>query len=139
MKQLTKKKLIAGVLTLGVLSLIALPAVVGATGVDATNCGTGEGQVPCASSLGLGNTSLSTMITSIIGLIMGFLGVIAVLIILWGGFVWMTAGGEPDKVEKAKKMIYSGIIGLVIIFAAYAIASFVIANMSAFSGANSTT
>lgn len=111
--------------------------VVGATTADASDCGTGVGQVPCASQLGLGETSLSNLITSIITLIMGFLGIIAVLIMLWGGFIWMTAGGEQDKVDKAKKLIVSGIIGLVIIFAAYAIASFVISNLKGFTGATS--
>ena len=135
MKQLTKKKLFAGALTLGALSLIALPAVVGATPLS-EGCGSGVGQVPCAESLGLGQASLSSMITQIMTLIMSLLGIIAVLIILWGGFIWMTAAGEPDKVEKAKKLIYAGIIGLVIIFAAYAIASFVISNMRAFSQAS---
>lgn len=137
MKKLTKTRIIAGVMTFGIVSLMALPMVVGATTADASDCGTGVGQVPCASQLGLGETSLSNLITSIITLIMGFLGIIAVLIMLWGGFIWMTAGGEQDKVDKAKKLIVSGIIGLVIIFAAYAIASFVISNLKGFTGATS--
>ncbi len=124
MKQLTKKKLIAGALTLGVLGVLALPKIVGAAG-----------DVPQIGDLGLGNATLTSLITGIIKLILGFLGVIAVLIILWAGFIWMTAQGEPDKVKKAKDMIYAGIIGLVIIFAAYAIASFVIAQLQGFTGA----
>ena len=47
-------------------------------------------------------------------------------IILAGGFMWMTAGGNEDKVGKAKQLIFSGIIGLAIILAAFAIAKFVI-------------
>ena len=135
MKLASKKKFITGLMTLAMVGVLAVPAIVGATTADATGCGTGEGQVPCASDLNLGNASLSQLISNVISLILGFLGILAVLIVLWGGFIWMTAGGEQDKVDKAKKLIISGIIGLVIIFAAYAIASFVISNMKAFTGA----
>jgi hypothetical protein len=51
---------------------------------------------------------------------------VAVVIILLGGFKWMTAGGNEDKVGEAKKLITAGIIGLVIIVASFAIASFVL-------------
>ena len=135
MKLLKNKKIIAGLMTLSLVSVMALPMAVGASSADSSNCGTGVGQVPCVSDLGLGSTSLSALVTNIISLILGFLGILAVLIVLWGGFIWMTAGGEQDKVDKAKKLIISGIIGLVIIFAAYAIATFVISNMASFTGA----
>lgn len=79
-----------------------------------------------ASTAGLGDADLIDTIASIIRLALGFLGVIAVVIILLGGFKWMTAGGNDDKVKDAKKLIFSGIIGLVIVLCAYAIASFVI-------------
>lgn len=79
-----------------------------------------------ASTAGLGEADLVDTIAQIIRVALGFLGVIAVVIILLGGFKWMTAGGEDTKVTEAKKLIFSGIIGLVIVIAAYAIASFVI-------------
>jgi hypothetical protein len=79
-----------------------------------------------ASTAGLGDADLVDTIAQIIRIALGFLGIIAVVIILLGGFKWMTAGGNDDKVKDAKKLIYSGIIGLVIVLTAYAIASFVI-------------
>lgn len=79
-----------------------------------------------ASAAGLGEADLVETIAQIIRIALGFLGVIAVVIILLGGFKWMTAAGNDDKVKDAKKLIFSGIIGLVIILSAYAIASFVI-------------
>lgn len=82
-----------------------------------------------ASTAGLGEADLVDTIAQIIRIALGFLGVIAVVIILWGGFQWMTAGGNDDKVKDAKKRIYAGIIGLVIIISAYAIASFVISSI----------
>jgi hypothetical protein len=81
-------------------------------------------------STGLNNT-LSTadprvVVGRIINVVLGFLGVIAVGIILLGGFKWMTAGGNEDKVGEAKKLLGAGVIGLVIILSAWAIATFVI-------------
>ncbi len=79
-----------------------------------------------AAASGLGDAVLTDTIAQIIRIALGFLGVIAVVIILLGGFKWMTAGGNDEKVKSAKKLIFSGIIGLVIVISAYAIASFVI-------------
>lgn len=76
--------------------------------------------------IGLGNEDPRLMAATILNVTMGFLGVVAVVIILIGGFKWMTAGGAEDKVEEATKLIQAGIIGLVIILAAFAIAKFVI-------------
>ena len=79
---------------------------------------------------GLGQTKdLKGTIANIINIALGFLGIIAVVIILAGGFKWMTAGGNEDNVASARQMIVGGIIGLVVIFAAWAIASFVVANL----------
>lgn len=76
--------------------------------------------------LELGNRDIRETIAAIINVLMGLLGIIAVVIILLGGFKWMTAGGSEDKVGEAKKLIMQGIIGLVIILSAWAIARFVV-------------
>jgi hypothetical protein len=75
---------------------------------------------------GLGEEDITVVIGRIIRAVLGFLGVVAVIIIIWGGFLWMTSGGDTDKVSKARKFIIMGIVGLAIVLAAYAIASFVI-------------
>jgi hypothetical protein len=76
--------------------------------------------------LGLGESDPREIAASVINILLGFLGIIAVIIILIGGFKWMTAGGNEDQVGEAKKMIVAGIIGLLIILSAYAIATFVL-------------
>lgn len=84
------------------------------------------------------NTGLSTgnvqdprqVATNIVKYFMTFLGIIAVVIILLGGFKWMTAAGNEDKVAEAKKLLVAGIIGLIIILAAYLIVNFVVATAS---------
>ena len=78
---------------------------------------------------GLGTAGLQETIAGLIRVVMGFLGIVAVIVILLGGFMWMTAGGNEEKVGKAKKLIISGIIGLVIVISAYAIAYFVISSI----------
>ncbi len=93
-----------------------------------------------AAEAGLGEADLTTTIAQIIRVALGFLGIIAVVIILMGGFKWMTAGGNDDKVKDAKKLIISGIIGLVIVLSAYAIAQFVITQItSATAGGGAAT
>lgn len=80
---------------------------------------------------GLGISDVRVTIARIIRVAMGLLGIVAVVIVLIGGFTWMTAGGNEEKVGEAKKWIFAGIVGLAIILSAYAIASFVINNLVA--------
>jgi len=82
-----------------------------------------------ATAIGLGTKDVRETISSIIRAFMGLLGIIAVCIILLGGFKWMTAAGNEEKVGEAKKLIISGVIGLVIIMSAYAIATFVVGSV----------
>jgi hypothetical protein len=57
-----------------------------------------------------------------------FLGIIAVAIILFAGFKWMTAGGSDDKIGEARKLMTSGVVGLIIILSAWGIAYFILEN-----------
>ena len=82
-----------------------------------------------AAGAGLGQSDPRDIAASIINIMLGFLGILAVIIILIGGFKWMTAAGNEDSVGEAKKIIVAGIIGLVIILASWGIASFVLNNL----------
>ena len=77
-------------------------------------------------NVNLGNQPLIETIGQLINVILGFLGVIAVLIVLLGGFKWMTSGGNEEQIGAAKKLMGAGIIGLIIVVLAYAIATFII-------------
>lgn len=79
--------------------------------------------------IGLGQGDIRTTIARVIRIVLGFLGVIAVSFVLYGGFKWMTAGGNSDSVGDAQKIIVAAAIGLAIILSAYAITSFVISNL----------
>lgn len=82
----------------------------------------------------LGNKDLRETIGDLIQVALSLLGVVAVVIILIGGFKWMTAGGNEEKVTEARKLIFSGIIGLAVILSAWAISIFVIEQLSTATG-----
>lgn len=75
---------------------------------------------------GFSSQDIKVVIQNIIRIILGFLGIITIIIILYGGFIWMTSFGEEDKIDRAKKLISAGVIGLVVVLAAFAISVFVI-------------
>ncbi|MCI0479221.1 pilin [Candidatus Uhrbacteria bacterium] len=75
-------------------------------------------------------SDLPTLIGNIIGGLMSLVGAILFVYLLYGGFRWMTAGGDEKKVGEARDVIKNAVIGLVIIVLAYAIATFVIDQVS---------
>jgi len=75
---------------------------------------------------GLGTADLRTIIARIIALLISFLGIIAVCIIIYAGFIWMTSGGNSEKIDKAKRILKGAVIGLVLILLSYIIASFIL-------------
>ncbi|MDO8668170.1 MAG: pilin [bacterium] len=66
------------------------------------------------------------VVVDVIYIILGFLGILAVILIIYAGFKWMLSRGNDDEVSDAKKILIAGVIGLVIILSAYIIANFVI-------------
>ncbi len=78
-----------------------------------------------AANIGLGTAEIRNVAASVIQTLLGVLGILALIMILYGGFRWMTSAGSEDGVSAAKKTIGAGIIGLIIIFFAYAIVTFV--------------
>jgi hypothetical protein len=70
--------------------------------------------------------SLPDIISSLIDYALGFLGILLVLYFLYGGFLWMTAGGDSGKVGKAQEIIKNASIGLALVIISFSIASFVL-------------
>src|SRR3989338_10157451 len=62
----------------------------------------------------------------IIRVALGFLGIVVLTLIIYGGFLWMTAAGNEETIAKAKKVLTNAIIGLAIILSAFAITQFVL-------------
>jgi len=85
---------------------------------------TGTGQVD--SSIALGNTSPIKVATNVINVLMGFLSLIAVSLILYAGWLWMSSNGSAEKIDKAKKILKNSVIGLIIILSAWGITYFIL-------------
>jgi hypothetical protein len=83
---------------------------------------------------GYGTNDPQTIITNLINWVLGILALIAVILILTGGFKWMTAAGNEEKVEGAKKLIISAIIGMVIVLAAWGISLYAVSILAGVTG-----
>ena len=79
-----------------------------------------------ANQTSLGTKPLGQIIAEIVRIFLSILGIIAVIIILYAGFLWMTAAGNADKIATAKKLIINAVIGLAIILASLAITQFIL-------------
>lgn len=69
---------------------------------------------------------LYQIVSGIVNTVLFFLGGIAVLLFLYGGFKWFTSQGNSDQIDSAKKIMGAAVVGLAIIFASYAAAQFII-------------
>lgn len=79
-----------------------------------------------AENIGLSSDSPIQIATRLINIVMIILGVLAIGLIIYGGFIWMTSGGSEDKIDQAKKILKNGVIGLVIILSAWGITIFIL-------------
>ncbi len=134
MLQWTQKKLILifkdTVLTaLFLLAFFCVPSLVQAqtanTGIDNLQEGVQVIQQP----LGLASTDIRIIVANIIRIALGLLGIVVLGLILYAGYLWMTAGGNEDQIATAKKFLINAVIGLAIILSAYSIVSFVISRL----------
>jgi hypothetical protein len=117
-----KKNIIALVLSL----LIILPVLGIALNANAQPVIWSDNSANAMAGTGLnGNANPQQTIANIIKILLGFLGMIAVVIILIGGFKWMTAAGNEDKIGEAKKIMTAGLIGLVIVLASFGLATYI--------------
>jgi heme/copper-type cytochrome/quinol oxidase subunit 2 len=82
----------------------------------------------------LGSEDLTATIGLLISALLSVLGVIFLLLIIWSGFTWMTAAGDPKKVDKAKDILITSVVGLIILLSAYAISTFVIDSLATATG-----
>ena len=73
---------------------------------------------------------LTDTIGLLISVLLGVLGIIFLVLVIWAGLLWMTAAGETKQTQKAKDILVTSVIGLVILLSAYAISTFVIDNVT---------
>lgn len=124
------KKIVKHLLAFAMLAFLAMPAV---SFAQLTNEQMGMDIIDDNTSLS--NNDPRETVARLIDVAMLLLGIIAVGIVLLGGFKWMTAGGNEDKVGEAKKLMGAGVIGLIIVLSAWGIATFILERLSTATGA----
>lgn len=96
------------------------------TTVHAQDIGLQIGDKTLGEASGLGKTaSAESTVIQIINTVLGLLGIITIVLILYAGFKWMTSGGNEEEISSAQKIIKAAILGLIIILSAYSITLFV--------------
>ena len=73
-----------------------------------------------------GDINLAGRIGMILGTALSLVGVVFLVLMVYGGFLWMTSAGDSEKVKKAKGLITSAIIGIIIIASGYIITNFIL-------------
>ncbi len=71
------------------------------------------------------NANFSLMVGNILRGLFGLLGTVFLVLVMYGGFIWMTASGNDESVNKAKKIITQATIGLFVMVLAYALTDFI--------------
>jgi hypothetical protein len=112
-----------GALALALAAAIGSP-VFAVSPLDSGALGDAAGQAAYST-----NQDIGVVIGNIIKIALGMLGVIFLVLTIYAGFLWMTAAGNEKQVAKAKSILVSSIIGLVIILTAYSITAFVLGNL----------
>ncbi len=128
MKEKMVKKLIGLAMALLIITPVLATIPTGQT-PEALALNENDVGMPYGEATELGERDPRDIIASIINIALGFLAILAVVIILIGGFKWMTAAGNDEKVGEAKQIIIAGVVGLVIILAAWGIAKFVLSQL----------
>ncbi|OQA37054.1 MAG: hypothetical protein BWY53_00138 [Parcubacteria group bacterium ADurb.Bin326] len=125
-----------------ILAILLVPLAVGAqtlgNTVSGENSQLGKSQLGTTFGANTDQNALAKMIGAGVNVVLGMLGLILVVLIIYAGFIWTTAQGDSKKVDKAKDMIKQAVIGLIIVFAAYAIAQFVMINLANVASGNTT-
>ena len=83
---------------------------------------------------GLGTQDIRLTIAKIIRILLGFLGIIALSLMLYAGYTIMTSAGDANQVDKGKRILLNAVIGLAVVLSAYAITQFFITKLGEATG-----
>ena len=65
-------------------------------------------------------TDAERLIVGTLKFLWAFSGIVAVGVVLWGAYQLITSAGDPTKAESAKKTLFAGLIGAIIVITGYA-------------------
>ena len=114
------KVLLAGLLMVPVVALAVAPAANAEYSLQGgANDAKGEGMKD-----GVGDAN--SLVKDVVNIILWIVGILSVIMLVWGGIKYTTSAGDSNKVTSAKNTIIYAVIGLIIAILAYAIVNFVI-------------
>lgn len=114
----TMRRLTHALGTLMIGATLAMPAP-----VLAATAGLGSSTLPQPSNIS--DRPFLDLLSSIINWILGLVGTVAVLMLIWGGFNYLTSAGNSDQTKKAKQTITYAVVGIIIIALAYTLVNFI--------------
>ncbi|MFH1173457.1 MAG: hypothetical protein V1692_02920 [bacterium] len=120
---LAKYKKFIVIITLGFLLLASLPNVVLALNPILDKLEKAGG--PTGANYNIGKKDPIDIVANIVQIFLGLLSVIFLILMIYAGYLWMTASGSEDKITKAKHILLNASIGLAIVLSAYALTWFV--------------
>lgn len=78
---------------------------------------------------GLGNSKPGDIAAEIVNWVLGLLALIALVLVIYAGFLWLLAAGNEDQVKKAKDILQGAFFGILIILASYGITQYIFENL----------
>ncbi len=92
-----------------------------------SGCRPGQDCVPLTNPLA--TTDIKVIMGNTIKVVMGIVGSITLVIFLYGGFLWLTSGGNSEKIQKGlQAMLWAG-IGIIVVFSSYAIITLILTTL----------
>jgi len=89
-------------------------------GLDKIGVGTGFGNTTAE------NAGFYTKFASIVNIVLGLVGILATVYIIYSGITWLRSGGNEQMISEARSGITNAILGLLVVFIAYIIVNFVV-------------
>ena len=114
-------------ISLSIFSFLVVPSFVGAVNLDKggylKNAQKTSGYAEAT------ETTLAENVGKIINIALSLVGTIFTVLIVYSGFLWMTASGDSSQIDKAKQILTSSVIGLIIVLSAYSLSNFIVGKM----------
>lgn len=82
-------------------------------------------------------SSAREFVVNVTNFVLSFLGLAAVVVIIYGGFLYVTAGGESEKADKGKKSVMYAVMGIIVVLISYALVNTIIQGAAGGEGAGS--
>lgn len=80
-----------------------------------------EDQPGIIRALSGGQTGIRGIVLTIINFFLGFLGLLAVVMVIYGGFLYVSSAGNEENVNKAKKILLYAVVGIIVIIVSFAL------------------